>query len=447
MPSSSSYRFLVGVDWATQEHQICVIDSAGEVIQELQVEHSGSEILQFADRLSTLVDGNNSTLAAAIECPRGAIIETLIERGFQVYAINPKQLDRFRDCHTVAGAKDDRRDAYVLADSLRTNQHCFRLLQIDTPSTIQLRELSRLDTILCAEAVRQTNRLREQLHRYYPQMLKLCPNATEPWLWALWELVPESSCVANVQDSQVKEILRRHRIRRISAHEILAVLSEPPLHVAPGTADAARRHLEFLLPQLRLVYQQRQVCAQSIEGLLTQLSEEGSRVTDGVRPSDVEILRSFPGVGKVVCATVFGEASTPLRERDYHNFRALAGIAPVTKQTGKQGKPGSGRRVSVSMRRACSLQLRKAMYHWARVSAQRDESSKRQYSAFRERGHTHGRALRGVADRLLRILFGALRSGTLYQPDFKAKAEGAAGTRQREFVDPQHRVGSAVASS
>jgi hypothetical protein len=102
---------------------------------------AGDAVAEFAQWLRELAD-DPGRVAIGIEIPRGAIVETLVERGFQVYAINPKQLDRFRDRYSMSGAKDDRRDAFVLADSLRTDQPCFRRVQLDDPRVIQLRELS-----------------------------------------------------------------------------------------------------------------------------------------------------------------------------------------------------------------------------------------------------------------------------------------------------------------
>lgn len=97
--------------------------------------------MEFAQWLSGLAD-DPGQVAIAIAIPRGAVVETLVERGF-LYAINPKQLDRFRDRYSVSGAKGDRRDAFVLADSLRTDQPCFRRVRLDDQRVIQLRELSR----------------------------------------------------------------------------------------------------------------------------------------------------------------------------------------------------------------------------------------------------------------------------------------------------------------
>ena len=113
---------------------------------------------------------------AAIEMPHGAVVEMLLQPEVQVYAINPKQLDRFRDRFTAAGAKDDRRDPRVLADSLRTDRRSFRHLQVEAAEVIELREWLRMREELKQERSRLINRMREQLRRYYPQML---------WSWAV----------------------------------------------------------------------------------------------------------------------------------------------------------------------------------------------------------------------------------------------------------------------
>jgi hypothetical protein len=204
------YRIYVGIDWATAAHQACVLDCSGRVVAERPFAHTGEAVAAFAQWLHEIAKGDPGQAAIAIEVPRGAVVETLVEHGFHLYASNPKQLDRLRDRHSVAGAKDDRRDAFVLGDSLRTDRVRFRRIRLDDPRVIQLRELSRVDEDLGHEANRLTNRLREQLHRFYVQALKLCPAADEPWLWALLELArlrplpgadcnrkPSSGCCAN----------------------------------------------------------------------------------------------------------------------------------------------------------------------------------------------------------------------------------------------------------
>lgn len=134
----------VGIDWGNSEHQICVLDQHGKVVVERSVKHSGEALSQLAHYLFKLAPNDPTTIAVSIETTWGAIVETLLERGISVFSINPKQLDRFRDRHTVAGAKDDRRDAFVLADSLRTDTHLFQRISLDEPKIVELRELLRV---------------------------------------------------------------------------------------------------------------------------------------------------------------------------------------------------------------------------------------------------------------------------------------------------------------
>src|SRR4029434_536915 len=173
------YQWFVGIDWGSQTHQVCVLDQDRHCVGARSVEPEGVALAECAAWLTTLAAGEVHRVAVAIEVPRGALVELLVGRVFHVFAINPKQLDRFRDRHSVAGAKDDRRDAFVLADSLRTDRPSFRRLRLDAPQLFMLRELSRAEETLLEEFRRTTNRLREQLHRFYPQMLQLSSAADE----------------------------------------------------------------------------------------------------------------------------------------------------------------------------------------------------------------------------------------------------------------------------
>jgi transposase len=416
------YRIYVGIDWATEAHQACVLDCTGRVVAERSFAHTGEALAGFAQWLHEVAGGDPGQAAIAIEVPRGAVVETLVEHGFHLYAINPKQLDRFRDRHSVAGAKDDRRDAFVLGDSLRTDRARFRRIRLDDPRVIQLRELSRVDEDLGHEANRLANRLREQLHRFYVQALKLCPAADEPWLWALLELAPAPAAGSRLQRKTIERLLRQYRIRRLNAQDVLTVLRAPALRVAPGVVEAATEHIALLLPRLRLVHTQRQRCGARLDALLDELAAVEGDEGQQHEHRDVEILRSLPGVGRVVAATVLAEASGPLAERDYQALRTHAGIAPVTKQSGK--------RRTVVMRYACNGRLRYALYHWARVAATCDPASKTYYAALRQRGHSYARALRSVADRLLRVLIAMLKNDSLFDSTHLRHSADAAATQE-----------------
>src|SRR5262245_14315715 len=403
--AESEYQFFVGVDWGSQTHVVCVLDPGRQRIAERSIPHTGRGLTALADELTALAAPGR--IAVAIEVPRGAIVDTLLDRGLHVFSLNPKQLDRFRDRHTVAGAKDDRRDAFVLADSLRTDRPAFRRVQPDHPRVVELRELSRVEDDVGQELRRLSNRLREQLHRFFPQMLALCPAADEPWFWTLVERTPTPAHAQRLPVKTVAVVLKGYGVRRFTVKTIREALQTPAVHVAPGTVEAANAHIALLLPRLRLLQQQGTVVARRIEALLEDL---GPEAVPGA-PRDVTILRSLPGVGRVVAATVLAEAAQPLAERDYQTLRAHGGIAPVTRKSGKK--------LSVSMRYGCNPRLRNAFYHWARTSVQNDPHCRAHYDRLRNRGHA--RALRGVADRSLGVLIAMLTNRTLYDPDRRQK--------------------------
>lgn len=403
-----SYDLLVGIDWATTSHQICVLDPEGVILREVVVDHRAADITSFIDFLIQEVSGHPERVAVAIERPRGSLVEALLERGLHVYSLNPKQLDRFRDRHTVAGAKDDRLDAYVLADALRNDRHCFRQVDIEDPLVVQIRELSRVHEDLQGEMNRLTNRLRDQVHRSAPNLLELCSSADEPWFWELVEHVAGPDPWKRLQRRSVQQLLKRFRIRRLDAEAVLTVLREPTMSLAPGAEEAARTHIGLLLPRIRVVHEQGKRCLKQLNALLDELTDDHD--DDG--PSDIEIIRSLPGVGSIILGTLLAEAAPLLAQRDGATLRAYGGPAPITRRSGKSW--------AVVMRRGCNTRLRNAFYHWARVSTVCDPKTRTYYANLRSRGHTHGRALRSVADRWIRVLMAMLRNRTLYAPDHYA---------------------------
>lgn len=333
-----------------------------------------------------------------------------MERQLAVFALNPKQLDRFRDRHTIAGAKDDRRDAFVLADSLRTDEHLFRRVAIEASQLVELRELVRMHDDVGRESTSLGNRLREQIHRVAPAFLQLGSLYDDRWLWDILERAPSSDEMKRLSLAKIGSTLKHHRIKRIDANQVAAILRMEAPRVAQGVREAARRQIVQLVARIRLADNHRRECLRSMEEVLDSLSKEG----DDPEPRDVDILRSVPGLGLLTSATLLGEAAQPLAARNYAMLRAQAGLAPVTLQ--------SGSKRAVSMRRACNPRLREAAHHWAQNCILRDPKAKAHYASLRAKGHSHGRALRGVADRLLNVLVAMLEARTLFDPSRRAVA-------------------------
>ena len=403
-------NWFVGLDWASEKHQVSILDCTGKVEGERSFAHSGEGLGELCAWLLALTGSTPEAMAIAIEVPHGPVVEALLERGFQVFAINPKQLDRFRDRFSLAGAKDDRRDALVLGDSLRTDRHCFRRLSVADPVVIELREWSRMVDELQQERTRLANRLREQLWRYYPQALELGGDLAGDWFLDLWALAPTPAKAKRLRQTSVERFLKAHRIRRIDAPEVLRCLRQKPLQLAPGTSEAATAHIRTLLPRLKLLNKQIRQANRKLDKLADSLDGSGQETSSGQQGEqrDVAILRSLPGIGRINLATLLAEAPEPLRRRDYHALRSLSGVAPVTKRSGKLRL--------VVRRQACNQRLRNALYHWARVAVQKDPICRSRYAALRARGQSHGRALRTIGDRLLAVACAMLTSQSLYDP-------------------------------
>ena len=411
MSDAIGYAVYVGIDWGWERHEICWQDAQGGVIERRAVAHDPAAVSAEIDRWIAAAGGVPAAVAVAIETSRGALVETLLERQLSVWAINPKQLDRFRDRFSAAGAKDDRRDALVLADAVRTDRRAFVRVELETAQRTVLREHSRLYELLVQQRVAASHRLREQWLRFYPQLLTL-GDPSEPWVWAVWELAPTPARAVGLRRARVQKLLSAYRIRRVPPAQVLTALRQPGFAVGPGTTEAAGAHVAVVIEQLRLLGRQMRHCQAQLQQLLEQCKRAeaaGAESDPGPAPrrGDVEIIDSLPGAGLIVTATLVSEAGRALSKRDLTTLRALCGSAPVTKRSGKS-------LLHITQRRACNPRLRNACHYMAQTALRCDALCHEQYRRLRAKGHSHGRALRGVADRLLRILIAALKAGTVY---------------------------------
>ena len=176
--------------------------------------------------------------------------------------------------------------------------------------------------------------------------------------------------------------------------------------------SAATAHLEAVAKRLDLVNRQMRAVDERLDRLTESLAgAQESAKEQRPEPCDVTILQSLPGVGRIVLATLLAEAFEAVQRRDDRALRCLAGVAPVTKRSGKS-------RI-VLMRQAAHVRLRNAVYHWARVAVQHDPRSQAKYEALRARGH--GRALRSVADRLIGVACAMLEAKTTFDPNLASQ--------------------------
>ena len=235
-----------------------------------------------------------------------------------------------------------------------------------------------------------------------------------PWKLALLELAPTPAEAASLPRAKVARLIKAHRVRCHDADAMRTILKTPAPKVSAATVAAARAHVLALLKAARLAAEQHKQAIAMLDKLTRALAEPEESSPGQTVQRDAAILLSSPGLGRIVLATLLTEAPQAVRERDYHALRCLAGVAPVTKQSGKHRL--------VVRRHACNRRLRNALFYWARMAIQKDARCRARYEALRARGKSWGRALRTVADRLLYVACAMLRDGTLYDANNVSEA-------------------------
>ncbi len=394
----------VGVDWATKKHDVCVVDSTGENPTWGTFTHSPEGLDELCSWIRERA-GQRETRVAT-ERAAGALVEALMDRGFAVHTINPKQLDRFRDRFTTAGVKDDRLDARVLADSLRTDPRAFRQLTRDSAAIEELRQLNRGYEDVVGHVTCLLNQVSELVASYFPQAAVLLQNQTE-WGLAVLEKFPTPAHVkVGTARRSILTIMKAYGARK-NVGELVEQLRGPGFSVSPAYVKGASQRLLHLVRLLQLAVRQRNEMRAAVEARLGAMAEDDEPGQVGEQ-RDVAIVLSFPGIGTIGAATLLTEAGGAIQRRDCTALRAVSGVAPVTARSGKS--------IAVHMRYARNKRLGNACFHWARGAVLASPYWRAQYAKRRAEGKPRAHALRCLADRLIRRLMAMLRDGTTYDP-------------------------------
>jgi transposase len=338
-----------------------------------------------------------SEVVVGIEIDRGLWVEALVAAGYQVYAINPMAVSRYRDRHAVGGAKSDAGDAKVLADLVRTDRHNHRPVAGDSEEAAGIKVLARAHQSLIWSRGRHTNRLRNALREYYPAALEAFPDLADRDALAILGRAPTPYAGARLTTSQLRAALQRGGRRRnldTRAEEIQAALRTDQL-TAPdpvvGAFAATTKAAVGIIGELN----------HQIADLETELA------THFEQHPDADIYLSQPGLGDVLGARVLGEfGDDPERYADAKSRRNYAGTSPIT--------IASGTKRAVLARHARNRRLYDAIDQWAFCSLSASPGARAYYDQRRAAGATHHQALRALGNRLVGILHGCLRHHTPY---------------------------------
>lgn len=380
-----------GLDWASEEHAICIVDPSGTIRESFSVAHDARGLGELVRRLRRYPE-----LRLAIERPDGLIVDTLVDAEIAVVPIHPNKLKAARERYTTSGAKSDPGDAYVLADFLRTDGHRFRELAPLSEATRALRALVRSRDDLVKAKVALTNQLAAQLAAFWPGAAEIFQRLDSEIALAFLERYGTPQSAAALGERRLAAFLRRNAYSgRRPAVDLLARLRAAPSGLAGDTESDARGECVKVL-------------VRALQVLLRQIAElEGAIAVALDEHPDGAIFKSFPRAGEVNAAQLLAEIGD-VRERFVSDdvLAMEAGVVPVTRRSGKT--------TGIGFRWACNKRLRKALTGWADNSRRASPWAEALYQRARDRGADHPHATRILARAWLRVLWRCWQDRALY---------------------------------
>jgi transposase len=387
----------VGDDWSEDHHDVEVLDDQGAMLGRRRFPEGLVGVRELHAMLAEFVDVPAEAVIG-IETDRGLWVGSLVAAGYEVYALNPKVVARYRERHVTSGAKSDPADARVLADLVRTDRHLHRPVAGDSDLAEAVKVLARAHQRLVWSRQRQINALRATLREFYPAALvAFGSDLADRDASSVLERAPTPAMGRALSVSALGAVLRRggrQRNIKTRAETIQVALRseqiEAPavlVHAYGASVAAAIKVIAEMSRQLA-----------SLEAELTNAFDSHP---------DAEIYRSLPGLGVVLGARALGEfGDDPNRYQDAKSRRRFAGTAPIT--------VASGKKKVVLARFVRNRHLADACYMWAFCSLTHSASAKAFYDAHRAKGDSHDQALRALANRWVGILDGCLRHHTRY---------------------------------
>jgi transposase len=386
----------VGDDWAEDHHDIHLMNTDGARLASRRLPEGLAGIRGLHELVAAHAE-EPGQVVVGIETDRGLWVEALIAAGYQVYAVNPLAVARYRDRHHVSGAKSDAGDAKLLADLVRTDRHNHRLIAGDSPTAEAVKVLARGHQNLIWARTRHTNALRSALREYYPAALEAFDDLADRDALAVLGRAPTPAQAAQLSLSKIRSALKaagRQRNLDTRALQIQEMLRSEQL-TAPAAVSAAFG-----------------ATTRAAVGIIIELNRqisdlEAELATHFETHPDADIYRSLPGLGVVLGARVLGEfGDDPNRYTTAKCRKNYAGTSPLT--------VASGKKRAVLARHVRNRRLYDAIDQWAFCALNISPGARAFYDQHRAADDTHHQALRALGNRLVGILHGCLRHHTAY---------------------------------
>ena len=405
MNDHSKIRHFAGFDWASDHHDIIVVDESGRIVADFQIAHTTAGWREWREKITAWPD-----LAVAVETSFGIVVENLLDSGVTVYPINPKSAKCYRQRKCPSGTKTDRLDAWAMADALRTDGHSWRPLGPKDPLIELLRILCRDEVQLIEERTALICQLRQALRDYYPAALEIFDDWTAPHAWAFVERFPTAEALAKAGKRQWEKFLHLHKLWRpqTSQTRLEAMAKAGEWKTSAPVVEAKSLYACSKIRQLRTLQAQLQEYRKRIEALFATHPDSG-------------LFGSLPGAGPKLAPRLLGEiGSDRQRYDDPQGLQCVAGTAPVSFRSGQICK--------VYMRRACCPSLRHTIHLFADHSRHSSVWASTYYDQQRKRGKSHAQALRALGQRWIKIIWRMWRDRTPYDANLHLKNQISHGS-------------------
>lgn len=400
----------VGIDWASEEHAVCVLSEDGRVVDRFVAAHGAEGFERLIVRLAR--HGAPGEVPVAIERPDGRLVDRLLAAGHPVVAVKTNAIKAWREAEVLSGAKSDPGDAAVIADYLRLRRSRLRELAPFSAETRALRAVVRSRSDLVVQRVAAANQLTAILDAFWPGAKAVFAEVWSPIALSFLERYPTPASATRLGEGAMKAFCRRHSYRGgRTPGELLQRLRSAPTGVTPGPeADARRDTVVAMVAVLRALTQAIKDLDRSVKQHLDE-------------HPDAEIFRSLPRSGQISAAQMLAEWGDCREAFDNAEaVAALSGCSPVTKRSGKH--------LAVGFRWACNKRFRTAMVIFAGNSRLTSPWAQAIYEAAIARGADHPHAIRILARAWIRVIY---RCWIDHQP-YNPAQHGAIIRQQRNLA-------------
>lgn len=388
----------MGDDWAEDHHDVELQDETGRRLARARLPEGVSGVAGLHALIGEHLDedAEPGQVTVGIETDRGPWVQALVAAGYLVYAINPRQVARYRERHGNSGAKSDAGDAHTLADMVRTDRHQLRVIAGDSDQAQAVKVVARAHQTLIWDRHRHMLRLRSALLEFFPAALEAFDDLVAPDALELLAKAPDPVSAARLSRAQIAAVLKhaRRRNREEKTNAIQAALRAEQLSQPPVVAAAYAATVRSLVSVIA-----------AFNAEIVTMEEQLKSCFGQTR--DAEIYLSQPGLGQILAARVLGEFGD-----DEHRYatakhrKNYAGTSPITRQSGKKKV--------VLARFVHNDRLLDALHQQAFCALTASSGARDYYDELRARNIGHHAALRQLSNRLVGILHGCLKTGTRY---------------------------------